>query len=440
MRSPTNKRRIDGTLDLAVKVGEVTFRNPVIAAASELVFNGESARRVADAGVGGIVTKTFTTHPELRVRLRPYQFPLSRFNPAFKESGSFYSLASPHVEEMNIVMEKNVPEMAEVCRKKGIPLIVSFYEKPDEIRNWKKVAKGFEGAGADMLELNFSSPTMKGELEKSLRGSFKIIESVERSINIPFGVKISPMVEPLVGAVKGWAQRGASFLTAHNAPSGIYVDVEAEVPFGAPTIGGYLIGRPFLPVSLARVVQILKTVDIPVFGVGGISTWDDALQYILCGCPIVQVGTAAYMEGLSVFKKIQQGIVSWMGRKGYTSIADFRGKVLHQIVSSTELKMKEKAPFALPPETPYIPKIDRRRCTFCGTCCRSCFYQVLILDRKKKIVTVEKDRCWSCGFCVGICPVNAIVLVDKVTEKEQIWNGRGLASPFRPGISRNPDL
>jgi NAD-dependent dihydropyrimidine dehydrogenase PreA subunit len=146
------------------------------------------------------------------------------------------------------------------------------------------------------------------------------------------------------------------------------------------------------------------------------------------------------MEGLSVFKKIQQGIVSWMGRKGYTSISDFRGKVLPHIISSTELKMREKAPFDLPPETPYIPRIDRRRCTLCGTCCRSCFYQVLILDRKKKIVTVEKDRCWSCGLCVGVCPVNAIVLVDKVTEKEQIWNGRGFASPFRPGISRNPDL
>jgi dihydroorotate dehydrogenase subfamily 1 len=429
----------DGMVDLTVKVGGVAFKNPVIPAASELVFDGESAKRMVDFGVGGIVTKSFTTHPELRVRLRPYQFPLSRLNPAFRESGSFYSLASPHVEEMPLVMEKNVPEIAEVCKKKGIPLIVSFYEKPEEIGNWKKVAKGFERAGADMLELNFSSPTMKGDLEKSLRGSFKIIESVGRSSNIPIGVKISPMMEPLVDAVKGWAQRGASFLTAHNAPSGIYVDVEAEVPFGAPAIGGYLIGRPFLPVSLARVVQILKTLDIPVFGVGGIFTSNDALQYILCGCPIVEVGTAAYTEGLSVFKRIQRGIVSWMRRKGYTTISDFRGKVLHHILSSTELKMKERAPFALPPETPYMPKIDRRKCTLCGRCCRSCFYQVLLLDGKKKIVMVERDRCWSCGLCVGICPENAIVLVDKVTAKKQIWSGRGLALPFLPGISRGPD-
>jgi len=418
-----------GMVNLTVKVAGITFKNPILPAASELVLNGPSAKRVADAGVGGLVTKTFTSSPEFRIRLRPYQFPLSHFDPSFRKSGSFLSMASPHVEDMDVVMGKNIPEIAKVCREKGIPLIVSFYEKPDEIAVWKRIAKGFEKAGSEMLELNFSSPTMKGELEKSLKSSFKIVESVAKSSNIPFGVKISPMMEPLIEAVRGWAQRDASFVTAHNSPSGIYVDVEAEVPFGAPAIGGYAIGRPFLPISLARAVQILKAIDIPVFGVGGIFTWNDALQYLLCGCSLIQIGTAAYMEGLSAFTKIQKGIVSWMERKGYTSISDFKGKALSKITSSTALKKKEIAPFTLPPESPYIPKIDRRKCTLCGSCCRTCFYQVLHLDKKKRYITVEKGRCWSCGFCVGICPENAIVLVDKKTGKS-IWEGQGFALPF----------
>jgi len=417
-------------IDLTVKVAGMTFKNPVLPAASELVFNGESAKRVADSGVGGIVTKTFTSSPEFRIRVRPYQFPLSRFHPAFRKSGSFYSLASPHVEEMNIVMEKNIPEIARVCQTKGIPFIVSFYEKPDEITKWKRIARGMEKAGAGMLELNFSSPTMKGELERSLKSSFQIVESVAKSSNIPFGVKISPMMEPLVDAVRGWTQRGISFVTAHNAPSGIFVDVEKEVPYGAPAIGGYLIGRPFLPVSLARVIQILKTVDIPVFGVGGISTGSDALQYLLCGCSLVEVGTAAYIGGMSVFQRILREILSWMVSKNYTSISDFRGKVLHKITSSMELKAKEKAPFSLPPETPYVPKIDKRKCNLCQTCCRGCFYQVLHLERKKRMIVVEGDRCWSCGFCVGVCPEGAIVLVDRKTRREKIWDGQGLALPF----------
>lgn len=417
-------------MDLKVEVAGVMFKNPILPAASELVFDGPSAQRIAESGVGGIVTKTFTSSPEFRVRLRPYQFPLARFDSAFRKSGSFYSLASPHVDDMNVVMEKNIPEIAQVCKAKGIPLIVSFYEKPNEIAAWKKVAKGFERVGAKMLELNFSSPTMKGELEKSLVSSFKIVESMAKSSNIPFGIKISPMMEPLIDAVKGWAQRGISFVTAHNAPSGIYVDVEAEVPFGAPVIGGYLIGRPFLPVSLARVVQILKSIDLPVFGVGGVFDWRDALQYLLCGCSLVEVGTAAYIEGTKVFQRIHEGIVSWMTRKGYISTSDFRGKALQEIVPMMELKKKEKAPYSLPPETPYVPKINRKRCTLCQACSRSCFYQVFHLERQEGRIIIESDRCWSCGFCVGICPEKAIILVDRATGKKKIWDGKGFAAPF----------
>jgi len=414
-------------VDLTVEVAGVTFKNPVLPSASELVFDKESAKRIIDSGVGGIVTKTFTTSPEFRIRPKPYQFPLARFDPAFKKSGSFYSLASPHVEEMDVVMEKNIPEIAQVCKTAQIPLIVSFYEKPDDRAAWKKVAKGFEKGGAEMLELNFSSPTMRGELEKSLKSSFKIVESVAKASNIPFGIKISPMMEPLVETIKGWDQRGISFITAHNALSGIYVDVEAEVPFGAPAIGGYLIGRPFLPVSLARVVQILKSVDLPVLGVGGIFNWNDALQYLLCGCSLIEVGTAAYVNGIGVFRKINQGITFWMKRKRYSSLSEFRGKVLSMIVSSTELKAREKNPYSLPPSTPYIPKIDRRRCTLCQTCCKTCLYGVLYLERNE--IHIKKDRCWSCGFCVGICPENAITLVDKKIGKS-IWKGQDVALPF----------
>jgi dihydroorotate dehydrogenase subfamily 1 len=417
-------------MDLKTQVLGVRFKNPILPGASELVFDGESANRVAEAGVGGLVTKTFTSPAEYRVRLRPYQFPLARFNSALKGAGSFYSLASPHVEEMDVVLGKNIPEMVQVCREKGLPLIASYYEQPDEITNWVKVAKGMEKAGASMIELNFSSPTMKGALEKGPETCLRIVKSVASTANIPIGVKISPMLEPLVDSVKIWAENGISFITAHNAPSGIYVDVEEEVPYGAPAVGGYLIGRPFLPVSLGRVVQILMSINIPVFGVGGIFKWDDALQYLLCGCSLVEIGTAAYVNGLGVFQKIEKGILSWMARKGYNFVSDFRGNTLAKIRPTPELKRDEKAPFALPPDTPYIPNIDLEKCSFCGNCAKSCFYGVFSLDREKRNITIQNEKCWSCGFCVGICPESAIVLVDRATGKELIWNGQGLASPF----------
>jgi dihydropyrimidine dehydrogenase (NAD+) subunit PreA len=418
-------------MDLSIQIAGVRFKNPILPGASELVFSRESARKVAEAGAGGIVTKTFTSPPEYRIRLRPYQFPLSRFNSVLKGAGSFYSLASPHVEEMEVVIGKNIPEMVEVCGQKSLPLIVSFYERPDEVGIWEKTAKGIEKAGASMIELNFSSPTMKGVIEMDPGSCNRIIQNLTQQSNIPIGVKISPTLEPLVDLVNGWVQRGIAFVTAHNAPSGIYVDVESESPFGAPTIGGYLIGRPFLPISLARVVQILKTIDVPVFGVGGVFTWDDALQYLLCGCSLVEIGSAMYVKGIGIFRKIESGILSWMERKGYSTLSDFRGKVLPMIRSTAELKRDEKTPFEMPPHAPFIPLIDRQKCNLCGTCRNSCFYEVFSLNAENGTMTVDFDRCWSCGFCVGICPENAISLVDRATGKDMIWNGKGIAAPFR---------
>ncbi len=415
-------------IDLRVELAGIIFKNPVLPAASELVFDAQSARRIANQGVGGIVTKTFTTSPEFRIRVKPFQFPLAPFSELFRKSGSFYSLASPHVEDLDVVIKKNIPEISNICKQSSLPLIVSFFEKPHDPYSWKRVAKDLEKAGADILEINFSSPTMRGELERGLRGSFKIIESIEKSSNIPFGVKISPMMEPLVEAVKGWKKRGVSFVTAHNAPSGIYIDVESETPYGAPMIGGYLVGRPFLPISLARVIRILKEIEIPIIGAGGVFNGNDALQYLLCGASLVQIATAAYVEGLGIFEKIIQEIYFWMKRKKYKTVSEFKGKILPQIDQPLKLKMKEKFPFVLPPQSPYFPNINHKKCIRCQACYKSCIYEALYeVDGKIK---VKKDLCWSCGFCVGICPEKAITLIDRKT-KRCIWNGSGLAQPFK---------
>src|SRR4030042_5184903 len=103
-----SKTKDNRTVDLTVKVAGITFRSPVLSAASELVFDGKSAERVANSGVGGIVTKTFTSAPEFRIRLRPYQFPLGHFDPALRKSGSLYSLASPHVEDIDEIGRAHV--------------------------------------------------------------------------------------------------------------------------------------------------------------------------------------------------------------------------------------------------------------------------------------------------------------------------------------------
>ena len=416
-------------IDLSIDVAGIRFPNPVLPAASELVFDGASARQAAETGVGGLVTKTFTTNPAFKIRPRPYQFPLGRFGSAFRHSGSFFSLAAPHVADMKTIIRENVPAIRQVGREYGVPVIVSFFEPPEDIQAWTRVAQGMEQAGADMVEINFSSPTMAGALEKSLAISMNITEAVASAIHIPWGVKISPFIEPLVEAVSGWVERGAAFITAHNSPGGIFVDVENEVAYGAPVSGGYAMGRTFLPLSLGRVVRILKNTKATVFGAGGIFTAPDALQYLLCGCALIETATAVYMKGLGVFGEILSGITAWMASKGYGSLADFRGKILAKIRPSDAFRQEQRWPFVMPPEAPYTPCVDQEKCRCCGTCTRACFYRALVLDDKKGSVQVFPERCWSCGLCVGVCPERAVTLVDRASGRV-MWDGRGMAQPF----------
>ncbi len=423
-----------GSVELTTYLGGVRLRNPILPGASELAFDSLSAQRLIDAGVGAVVTKSFTSDKQARVRLRPYQFSLRRFGEAYASSGSFWSLSAPHVEDPETILRKNIPGIRRVCGAGRVPLVVSFYESFNEPEKWAAVARSFEQSGADLLELNFSSPSHKQMMEESPTVSADIAASVIESIGIPVGVKIGPSLEPLTKFIADWAKRGVAFITAHNAPSGIFIDVEREEPYGAPAIGGYLIGRPFLPWSLARVVQIKKTTAVDVVGVGGIHEWTDALQYMLCGCSAVQVCTSAYVHGLGVFSEIQEGISRWMDRKGYTSIEAFRGRVLPRILTAQDLKSQEEHPYTLPPESPYIPSVDSNRCSLCFDCGKGCIYRVFSVEGGR--LRIDAEKCWSCGLCVGLCPQNALVLVDRKTG-ETVWDGAGMASAFRihPGKS-----
>ena len=125
---------------------------------------------------------------------------------------------------------------------------------------------------------------------------------------IPVGLKLSPTLEPLEAFVATCEDAGLDFITAHNAPGGIVIDVENEVPFGAPSIGGYVMGRSFLPYSLGRVVRIRKASNVPVIGVGGIYEAQDALQYILCGCPMVGIGSAMYFKGPQILDNLYKSL------------------------------------------------------------------------------------------------------------------------------------
>ncbi len=414
-------------VDTSVEVMGLRFKSPILVSSSEVTFNAAQCQDLIHRPIGGIITKTFTSDPANRIRLRPYQFPLKRFGRAYGDA--LFSLAAPHVEDMEQVFQ-HVLGIAESCHRESKVLVASFFEDPHDMPLWLDRAAKFQDAGADMLELNFSSPSAIKVFAKDTNRSVEIVEHIKSSVSIPVGLKLSPTLEPLEELVQLWTNGGLDFITAHNAPSGVFIDVENMVPFGAPCIGGYVSGKSFLPYSLARVIRIRRVTTIPVIGVGGIQDSDGALQYLLAGCPLVGVGSALYFFGPERLDSIYHGMTEWMEKKAYRAVSQFTGKVFPLIRDASVLKSAEKHPFTVPPDCPYIPVIDPNQCTRCGTCATVCIYNALTFVNKKEEIEVDEDQCWSCGFCVGVCPTGAMELRDRVDREKCVWNNRGLAFPY----------
>ena len=417
--------------DLSTTVAGVRFRSPVLVSSSECTADLEMVRRLCDGPVGGLVTKTFTSNPGHKVRVRPYQFPLNVLGKGYREGKALYSLAAPHVEALHAWSER-VSRMADLCRTASVVLAASFFEEPEALDLWTETARGLEEAGADMLELNFSCPHVSRTFEQGVGTAARILERVRKRAGVPVGVKIGPTLEPLESAVAALEDAGADFLTAHNAPGGFVVDVDREVPFGAPAVCGYAPGRAFLPISLARVVRIRRASGLPVVGVGGVSNHRDALQYLLVGCPLVGVGSALYFDGPVLMERIDRGLRQWMAERGYETTDSFTGRVFPLIETGADLAAREAYPYTMPPDGPYIPAADPAACTGCGACVRGCIYGALRMG-EAGFVEADPDRCWSCGLCVGVCPDDALTLRDRRHPDRVVWGNRGTAAPFTRG-------
>lgn len=426
--------------DLSVKMAGLTFRNPILPGASEIVFDEKGAEKCIAQGVGGIVTKSFTSTPFLRTRPRPWRFNCAPFGKGLENNwiarGGLHSMAAEQAAE------QLVPKVVRLCRNEGIPLIVSIAEGVN-VDEWITDARRFEQVGADMLELNLSCPialhesggTVGKALGQNIPLTTEIVRAVKKAIKIPISPKLSIGWDPYTPHIKGLVEAGADCLTNHNNIVGMLIDVEEEVPFGLLGSGGCVLSRSFLPWSLGRVVEARQLTQVPLIGVGGINQAQDALMYLLAGCSLVEVASAVHRNGYRLFGKIIKGVSEWMERKGYASTKEFIGKVLPLAtkVSSSDLLFME-SPFPMPQEksSPIIPMIDKDECTLCGKCQDFCLSGVYVMDKAKRAVTIDhENKCWGCGGCVGWCPKNAIKLIEKATG-EVVWDGHGLAKPYRP--------
>ncbi|MEO8924877.1 MAG: NAD-dependent dihydropyrimidine dehydrogenase subunit PreA [Caldimonas sp.] len=309
-------------------------------------------------------------------------------------------------------LETNLAEIARVKRAWPDRAVVVSIMVPCEEQAWKAILPQVEDTGCDGVELNFGCP--HGMSERGMGSAVgqvpEYIEMVTRwckeFTSLPVIVKLTPNVAdikpPALAAHRGGAD-AVSLINTINSVMGVDLDSLLIHPHTGATgsHGGYC-GPAVKPIALAMVAEIARTPamsGLPISGIGGISTWKDAAEFIALGAGNVQVCTAAMAYGFKIIDELTSGLAEYMDAKSFATVEAFRGRAVPSIVDWKDLDLNriEKA------------RIDQSLCIQCGRC------HVVCEDTSHQAITATKDgarhfevldtECVGCNLCVAVCPV-----------------------------------
>ncbi len=297
---------------LAVEIAGLKLSNPTMLAAGILGMTEASLREAFVCGAGAVVTKS--------VGLKPREgYP----NPTVAQVAcgllNAMGLPNPGIHEFKGEIEE-LKQSATYVR-----LIVSIYGFSTS--EFVKVSKVAVDAGADALELNLSCPHVKetgAEIGQNPDLVTEVVREVKKNVKKQVFVKLTPNVANILDVAKAAVDAGADALTVMNTVRAMAIDVETTRPILANRIGG-LSGPAIKPIAVRSVYEIYREVNVPIVGCGGVTNWQDAVEFMLAGASAVQIGTAIATEGLGVFKAVTRGIDDYLKRKGFRSVKEIVG-------------------------------------------------------------------------------------------------------------------
>jgi len=276
-----------------------------------LGYSAETLKSMVEGGAGAVVTKSVGLMPR-----RGYA------NPTVVQVAcgllNAVGLPNPGIEEFT----RDIKEAKLVLK---VPLIVSVYGFSAE--EYAVVAEKAVKAGADAVELNVSCPHVKEtgvEIGQNPVVLSEVVRKVKSAMNKPVFVKLSPNVSDIAETAEVAVKAGADAVTAINTVKAMAIDIETAKPILGNKRGG-LSGPAIKPVAVRCVYDIYERVKVPIIGCGGITSWRDAVEFMLAGASVVQIGTAVALKGPNVFKSIARGIDVYLKRKGFRSVNEIVG-------------------------------------------------------------------------------------------------------------------
>ena len=313
-----------GNIDLTVDFCGLRLPNPFLLASGPPTADAVRIKRAFVLGWGGAVTKTIPpddmlitdVSPRLKA-LRDYKGTIFGLENIELISRKAFSLWLDEIKDIKQCFPQNIliaSMMAEVSKEQ-----------------WQKMAVSLQEAGADALELNFSCP--HGMPEKGLGSAIgqdeeltRLITSwVKSVVSIPVIVKLTPNVTDIGRLALAAEKGGADALAAINTVqclAGIDLDIFEPLPAvnGLSTFGG-LSGPAVKPIGLRCIAQIAQASKLPISGMGGISRWEEAVEYILLGSSNVQICTEVMLQGYGIIKGLKEGLTSYLKNKGLMEVS-----------------------------------------------------------------------------------------------------------------------
>ena len=298
-------------VDTQVAIGAVTLPTPVIAASGTFGYGLEFAGLVDLATVGAIAVKGLS--------LAPYA---GKPPPRLIESpaGMLNAIGLQNIG-VEAFLRDRLPELARL----GARVVANFWgDSPEEFAECAACLDGAPGLVA--LELNAASPNRPewgGIIASDPRALAEIVRVVRRRVRMPLWVKLSPNVTDVTAVGRAVEAEGADALCAINTLRGLAIDVETRRPRLRSVTGG-LSGPAIKPVALAMVWALARAVGIPIVGLGGIRSGEDALEFLCCGARAVQVGTATFYDPRAP-QRVAEEMAAWCRRHGVAALADMTG-------------------------------------------------------------------------------------------------------------------
>lgn len=213
-------------------------------------------------------------------------------------------------------------EEMQILRAAKVPVVLSiFADSPEEIA---VLAEKAAALNPSSIELNLSCPHAEiSQISHSPAVTSEYVRAVKEVVNLPVFAKLTPNATDYVSVGKAAQDAGADAIVAINTVRAMKIDILQQRPVLGNRAGG-LSGPPIFPIAVRCVYDLHNALSIPIIGVGGVSTWEDAVEMHLAGASAIQIGTAV-MEDIEVFSKIKKGVNIYLNEKGHKSVDEIVG-------------------------------------------------------------------------------------------------------------------